>query len=68
MSYKNKAAFAMTWFTVGDSRQSSTLRSFDVPAAVAPCNTKRTRREFFVTSLTMVPAELVSWFEYANEW
>ena len=41
--------------------QSITVRKAEVPAAAAPCSTKRTRRAFFVTSLTTVPGEFVSW-------
>ena len=39
----------------------TTVRKFESPAAAAPCNTNRTRRAFLVTSLTIVPAEFVSW-------
>ena len=43
-----------------DSRHNTTERKLLLPAPEAPCSTKRTRREFLVTSLMMVPGELMS--------
>ena len=46
--------------TKGVSRHSTTVRRGEVPAMAAPCRKNRTRREFLVTSLMIVPGKFTS--------